>query len=98
MRTVLATDPATPRRRGVGSNRLSTAQTLSLVTAGIVLVVLATAVIAVRHALTQSALDSAQDRLDRSVRQLAAVSASNLRATRLRFLAVAQDSAIVSSL
>jgi PAS domain S-box-containing protein len=78
--------------------RLSTAQTLSLVTAGIVLVVLATALVVVRHALTQSALDSAQDRLDRSVRQLATVTASNMRATRLRFLSVAQDSGVVSSL
>jgi PAS domain S-box-containing protein len=98
MRTVLATETRTPRRRGAGLNRLSTAQTLSLITAGIVLVVLAAALVVVRHALTQSALDSAQDRLDRSVRQLTAVTASNMRATRLRYLAVAQDSAVVSSL
>jgi hypothetical protein len=79
-------------------SRLSTAQTLSLVTAGIVLVVLVTALVVVRHALTQAALDSAQDRLDRSVRQLANVTATNVRTSRARYAAVARDPAIIASL
>lgn len=77
---------------------MSTAQALSLVTAGIVLVVLAMSLAAVRYTLAQSALDSAQDRVQRSVRQLATVSAANIRTGRARYLGVARDPAIIASL
>src|SRR5436309_1733545 len=51
--------------------RFSTAQTLSLVTAGVVVAVLATAIVVVRVTLTPSALLTAQESLNATVTRIA---------------------------
>ena len=78
--------------------RLSTAQTLAVVTTAVVLAVLATAVIAVWITLTRAAIETAQQRLTGSVKQLASVAATNIRQSRGRYLAVAHDRAILAAL
>src|SRR5438552_1165043 len=51
--------------------RFSTAQTLSLVTAGVVVAVLAAAIVVVRVTLTQSVVPAAQENLNATVTRLA---------------------------
>src|SRR6185503_6716548 len=81
-------------RSGRARKGLSTAQVLSLLTTTVVVSVLAVAIAITGVTLTRTALASAQDRLTRTVRQLATVTVSNIRATQPRYAAVANDSAI----
>ncbi len=74
--------------------RLTTAQSLALATAAAVVVVLATAIAVVWVTLTQSALQAAQDGLNRSVRQLVSITVSGVRAGQPRYMRVAEDSAV----
>jgi hypothetical protein len=62
--------------------RLSTAQTLSLVTVGVVVAVVATSLAAIRVTLTKSAVEAAQYRIERSVKQLVAVAATSIARSR----------------
>ncbi len=78
--------------------RLSTAQTLSLVTLGVVLAVLGTAMVVVWVTLTRSAVDLEQDRIERSVKQLVSVTVTGLRQARPRYTAITKDSAVVRAL
>ena len=55
---------------------LSTGQTLSILTAGLVLAVLAVGVAVTWVTLRRDAIETAQDRVTRGVRQLATVSAT----------------------
>ena len=77
-----------------GRRRLSTAQILSLLTGGIVLAVLTAAVAITRVTLSRSAVEVAQDRMTRAVRQLATVSATGLRQSQSRYAAAGRDPAI----
>jgi signal transduction histidine kinase len=70
------------------------AQTLSLVALSVVLVVLVTAMIVVWYSLTRSAVAVVEERLGRSVKQLAVVTAAGLRQAQPRYAAVARDTAI----
>jgi len=60
--------------------------------------VLGIAVIVVWATLTRAALNDARVGLDRSVRQLAMVTASGVRTTQVRFARVAEDAAIRNAL
>jgi len=97
--TMTIPPPPTPNADETRSTpRLSTAQTLSVVTTAVVLAVLAIAVIAVWITLTRSAIETAQQRLTGSVKQLASVAATNIRQSRPRYLASAHDPAVVAAL
>src|SRR5579872_2441274 len=78
--------------------RLSTAQILSLVTGGIVAVVLTTVMMVVWLTLREAALVTAQDRVSRGATQLAAVVTSGVRQVQGRYAAVARESAIRAAL
>ena len=78
--------------------RFSAAQTLSLASTAIVAAVLGIAVIVVWATLTRAAINDARVGLDRSVRQLAMVTASGVRTTQVRFARVAEDAAIRNAL
>lgn len=78
--------------------RLSTAQTLSLVTLGVVIAVLGTAMIVVWVTLTRSAVAVEQDRIQRSVKQLVAVTVNGLVQARPRYSGFAHDTAVVNAL
>ena len=73
---------------------LSTGQTLSILTAGLVLAVLAVGVAVTWVTLRRDAIETAQDRVTRGVRQLATVSATAFHASQPRYLSVAADPAI----
>ena len=94
--------PATNEASGEGGHlkryRLSAAQALSLASTGIVAAVLAVAILVVSATLRRSTLRDAQIGLDRSVRQLASVTANNMRAGQLRFARAAEDPSIHSAL
>jgi PAS domain S-box-containing protein len=80
------------------SRRFSMAQTLSLLTTLVVVVVLATALVITSVTLTRSALEVARDRMTRGVNQLATVSATGIRAGAARYAAVARDPALRDAL
>lgn len=90
----LKTESHSAAPRTVPPSRLSTAQILSMFTAGIVLVVLIVGIAATWLVLTRSAIDAAQARLDGSVRQLASVAATAIRGANPRYLAIARDTAL----
>src|ERR1044071_5438687 len=73
---------------------LSTGQTLSILTSAVVIAVLAVGVSVTWAALRGSAVETAQDRMTRGVRQLAANSANNFRLQQARYAAVTADPAI----
>jgi signal transduction histidine kinase len=70
------------------------AQTLSLVALSVVVVVLGTAIVVVWYTLTRSAVSAVEDRLGRSVRQLATASATGLRQALPRYSTVTHDTAV----
>ena len=70
------------------------AQTLSLVAASVVIVVLGTAMIVVWYTLTRSAVSVVEDRIHRSVKTLATASGTGLRSALPRYSAVTRDSAV----
>ena len=78
--------------------RLSTEQLLSIVAGVVVLVVLTTGIAITWWTLANASLRSAQARLDGSVRQLAAVSASGIRQAQTRYRAVAGIAVVRSAL
>ena len=78
--------------------RLSTAQTLSLVTVGVVVAVVATSLAAIRVTLTRSAVEAAQYRVERSVKQLVAVAATAIGRSRSRYSSVTSDPAVLAAL
>ncbi len=80
------------------SFRLSTAQALSLVTAVVLVAVLAICLAAIRVTLTRSAVEAAQYRVERSVKQLAAVAATNIARNRSRFAPATSSPAVLASL
>lgn len=90
--------PPLPVDEKASTPRLSTAQTLAVVTTAVVLAVLATAVIAVWITLTRTAIETAQQRLTGSVKQLASVASTNIRQSRARYLTISHDAAIVAAL
>jgi PAS domain S-box-containing protein len=77
---------------------LSTGQTLSILTAAVVVAVLAIGVAVTWATLRRAALDTVQDRVTHGVRELAAMSGTSVRQMRPRFLAVSTDPAIRSAL
>ena len=78
--------------------RLSTAQTLSLVTIGVLVAVLAITLAAVRVTLTRSAVEAAQYRLERSVKQLVTVAATSIGQSRTRYARATTDPAVLAAL
>jgi PAS domain S-box-containing protein len=78
--------------------RLSTAQTLSLVTIIVVVAVLAICLAAVRVTLTRSAIEAAQYRLERSVKQLAVVVATNVARRRSHYAPATSNPAVLAAL
>ncbi len=80
------------------SVRLSTAQSLSLVTAVVLVAVLAICLAAIRVTLTRSAIEAAQYRVERSVKQLAAVAAASVAHSRSRFAPATSNPAVLASL
>jgi len=76
----------------------SIGQTLSLLTAAVVLTVLAIGVFAIRFTVTSAALEDAQLRMARGVRQLSSVSATGIRQAQARYVALAHDPAIQRAL
>jgi PAS domain S-box-containing protein len=78
--------------------RLSTAQTLSLVTVVVVAAVLALSLAAVQVSLTRSAVEAAQYRVERSVKQLAAVAAANVAASRSHYAPATTNPAVLAAL
>jgi signal transduction histidine kinase len=70
------------------------AQTLSLVALSVVVVVLGTAMIVVWYTLTRSAVTVVEDRIDRSVKQLATATAAGVRQAQPRYSSVGRDTAI----
>jgi PAS domain S-box-containing protein len=80
------------------SFRLSTAQALSLVTAIVLVAVLAICLAAIRMTLTRSAVEAAQYRVERSVKQLAAVAATGVAHSRSRFAPATSNRAVLESL
>src|SRR5436190_3692609 len=73
---------------------LSTGQTLSILTAGLVLAVLAVGVALTWVTLRRAALETALDRMTRGTRQLAALTATGVHNQQPRYLVVAADPAI----
>jgi PAS domain S-box-containing protein len=80
------------------SFRLSTAQALSLVTAVVLVAVLAICLAAIRVTLTRSAVEAAQYRVERGVKQLAAVAATSVAHSRSRFAPATSNPAVLASL
>ncbi|HET7621487.1 MAG TPA: ATP-binding protein [Gemmatimonadaceae bacterium] len=78
--------------------RLSTAQTLSLVTIVVVAAVLALCLAAVKVSLTRSAVEAAQYRVERSVKQLAAVAATNIANSRGHYAPATTNPAVLAAL
>lgn len=78
--------------------RLSTAQTLSLVTVVVVAAVLALCLAAVQVSLSRSAVEAAQYRVERSVKQLAAVAATNIASSRSHYTPATTNPAVVAAL
>jgi signal transduction histidine kinase len=70
------------------------AQTLSFVALSVVVVVLGTAMGVVWYTLTRSAVSVVDERIDRSVKTLATVSANGLRQVQPRYSAVTHDTAV----
>ena len=87
-----------PSRKAPAPRRLSTAQTLSLLTAAVVVAVLVTAMTIVWLTLTRSDIARVQDRMDRGVRQLAVSAAGTIRQREVRYNEVARDAAILAAL
>ena len=79
---------------GTPPRTLSTERLLSTVAGAVVLVVMATGVAITWWTLTEASLHNAQDRLQRGVRQLAAVSATSIRQSQPRFAAVARNAGV----
>ncbi|HEY4215753.1 MAG TPA: ATP-binding protein [Gemmatimonadaceae bacterium] len=80
------------------SRRLSTAQTLSLLTTIVVVAVLGAVLAITSITLSRSARAVAQDRMTRGVTQLAAVSATGIRSSTPRYARIASDPAIRQAL
>jgi PAS domain S-box-containing protein len=78
--------------------RLSTAQTLSLVTVVVLVAVLAICLAAIRVTLTRSAVEAAQYRVERGVKQLAAVAAASVAQSRAHFIPVTTNPAAIAAL
>jgi PAS domain S-box-containing protein len=78
--------------------RLSTAQTLSLVTVLVVAAVLALCLAAVQVSLTRSAVEAAQYRVERSVKQLAAVAGTNVASSRSHYAPATTNPAVLAAL
>jgi signal transduction histidine kinase len=70
------------------------AQTLALVALSVVVVVLGTAMVVVWYSLTHSAVAVVEERIDRSVKQLATATAAGLRQLHPRYAAVGRDTAV----
>jgi signal transduction histidine kinase len=70
------------------------AQTLALVALSVVVVVLGTAMIVVWYSLTHSAVAVVEERIDRSVKQLATATAAGLRQLHPRYASVGRDTAV----
>jgi signal transduction histidine kinase len=70
------------------------AQTLSLVAASVVIVVLGTAMIVVWYTLTRSAVSDVEDRIQRSVTTLATGIATGMRSAQPRYSSVTRDTAV----
>ena len=77
---------------------LSTGQTLSMVATAVVVAVLTVGMTVTWLTLRGSAIDGAQDRMTRGVRQLARVSATGVRQSQPRYHAVTQEPAILRAL
>src|ERR1044072_6251063 len=73
---------------------LSTGQTLSILTTAVVVAVLAIGVSVTWPPLRRSAVDAAQDRMTRGVRQLATNAATTLPLRQPRYAAVTADPAM----
>jgi PAS domain S-box-containing protein len=78
--------------------RLSTAQTLSLVTVVVLVAVLAICLAAIRVTLTRSAVEAAQYRVERSVKQLAAVASTSITRSREHYEPATSNSAVLAAL
>ena len=78
--------------------RLSTAQTLSLVTVVVLAAVLAICLAAIRVTLTRSSVEAAQYRVERSVKQLAAVAATNIARSRSHYDPATTNPAVLAAL
>ena len=78
--------------------RLSTAQTLSLVTVVVLAAVLAICLAAIRVTLTRSAVEAAQYRVERSVKQLATVAATNIARSRAHYAPATSNPAVLEAL
>jgi PAS domain S-box-containing protein len=78
--------------------RLSTAQTLSLVTVVVLVAVLAICLAAIRVTLTRSAVEAAQYRIERSVKQLAAVAATSVAQRGAHYAPVTTNPAVLAAL
>lgn len=78
--------------------RLSTAQTLSLVTVVVLVAVLAICLAAIRVTLTRSAVEAAQYRVERSVRQLAAVAATSVERGGTHYAPATHNPAVLAAL
>jgi signal transduction histidine kinase len=70
------------------------AQTLAFVALSVVVVVLGTAMVVVWYTLTHSAVQVVEERIDRSVKQLATATAAGLRQLQPRYESVARDTSI----
>src|SRR4051812_23530503 len=79
------------RVRGI---RLSTGQTLSILTTAVVVAVMAIGIAVTWATLRQSAIETARDRVTRGARQLATLLGASVRASQQRYLAVSTDPAI----
>ena len=75
-------------------SRLSLAQTLSFVALSVVVIVLGTAMAVVWYTLTRSAVSVVEDRVDRSVRTLAAATATGVRGAQTRYAAITHDTGV----
>ena len=93
--TKLTPQPADSR---VTKHRFSAAETLSFASSAIVASVLAVALAVVWATMTRSALRDARVALNRSVRQLVAVSANAIRTGESRFSRVAEEPAVRAAL
>ncbi len=80
------------------SFRLTTAQALSLVTAIVLVAVLAICLAAIRVTLTRSAIEAAQYRVERSAKQLATVAATSVARSRSSFAGATGDPSVRATL
>src|SRR2546430_17126272 len=77
---------------------MSLERKLPVLMSGVLLVILAVSLALTYTTLARAAVETANQRLRRAARQLAAVGVTNIRQSRARYLAVANDSAVRGAL